>query len=145
MCYSCCRCDVREWFAVFCSSVAIDIKLKTIEFLPSRTAKQLLSSLESVARLYRCGGFIVKPCLMDMEFKPLEKLSKDIPVNTTAAREHVNDIERGIRVIKDRSRSVVSELPYKHCMPDVFIIYLLSFVVLWLNAFPNANGAPIEH
>ena len=54
----------------------------------------------------------MKLCLMDMEFKPLEKLSQNIPVNSTAAREHVNDIERGIRVIKDRSRSVVSELPY---------------------------------
>ncbi|KAL7503745.1 hypothetical protein ACHAXN_001495 [Cyclotella atomus] len=100
-----------------------DIKLKTIEFLPSHTAEQLLSSLESVARLYPRGGFIVKLCLMDMEFKPLEKLSKDIPVNITAAREHVNDIERSIRVIKDRSQSVVSELPYKHrvvaqCLPE---------------------------
>ena len=64
-----------------------DIKLKTIEFLPSHTAEQLLSSLESVARLYPRGGFIVKLCLMDMEFKPLEKLSKDIPVKITGARE----------------------------------------------------------
>jgi hypothetical protein len=38
---------------------------------------------------------------MDMEFKPLESLSKSIPVNTTAAREHVNDVERSIRTIKD--------------------------------------------
>lgn len=81
---------------------------------------------------------------MDMEFKPLESLSKSIPVNTTAAREHVNDVERSIRTIKDRSRSVISELPYKRCMSDVFIIFLLRFVVLWLNAFPNANGASTE-
>ncbi|KAL7502512.1 hypothetical protein ACHAXN_001501 [Cyclotella atomus] len=78
-----------------------DIKLKTVEFLPSRTAKQLLESLESVAQLYRRGGFLVKLCLMDMEFKPLESLSKSIPVNTTVAREHVNDVERSIRTIKD--------------------------------------------
>jgi hypothetical protein len=30
-------------------------------------------------------------------------------------------------------------------MPDMFIIFLLRFVVLWLNAFPNANGASTEH
>lgn len=29
-------------------------------------------------------------------------------------------------------------------MPNVFIIFLLRFVVLWLNAFPNANGASTE-
>ncbi|KAL7502841.1 hypothetical protein ACHAXN_000737, partial [Cyclotella atomus] len=41
-------CDVCERFAVFVTQ-SRDIKLKTIEFLPSRTAKQLLSSLGSVA------------------------------------------------------------------------------------------------
>ncbi len=69
------------------------IKLITLEFLPSRTAKQLLKSLETVARIYRRGGYLVRLCLMDMEFRPLEKLSEDIPINTTAANEHVADIE----------------------------------------------------
>lgn len=81
---------------------------------------------------------------MDMEFKPLEDISTDVPVNTTAAREHVTDIERSIRVIKDRSRSTLSEVPYKHCMPDAFVIFLLKFVVLWLNAFVSDNGASDE-
>jgi hypothetical protein len=48
------------------------IQLRTIEYLPSRTKKQLRVSLQSVARLYRRGGFLIKMCLMDMEFKPLE-------------------------------------------------------------------------
>jgi hypothetical protein len=120
------------------------IKLRTIEFLPSRTKRKLHQSLQTVARFYRRGGFIIRMCLMDMEFKPLEELSTDVPINTTAAREHVNDIERSIRMIKDRSRSVLSELPYKHCLPDVFIIYLLRFVILWLNAFPEPNCASDE-
>ena len=120
------------------------IKLITVEFLPSRMAKQLHASLDAVARLYRRGGFLVKMCLMDIEFKPLEDLSTDVPVNTTAAREHVGDVERSIRVIKDRCRSVLSEVPYKHCMPDVFIVFLLRFVVLWLNAFPSDNGVSTE-
>eukprot|EP00804_Cyclotella_cryptica_P031175 CCRYP_011748-RA/>CCRYP_011748-RA protein AED:0.26 eAED:0.26 QI:0/0/0/1/0/0/5/0/530 len=67
-------------------------------------------------------------CLMDMEFKPLEDLSQDVPVNTTAAREHVGDIERALR----------------HCMPNILIVFLLRFVVLWLNAFPSDHGASTE-
>ncbi|KAL7505827.1 hypothetical protein ACHAXN_003260, partial [Cyclotella atomus] len=92
----------------FFVTLSRDIKLRTIEYLPSRTKKQLHASLQSVARLYRRGGFLIKMCLMDMEFKPLEDISTDIPVNTTAAREHVGDVERKIRVIKDRSRSTLS-------------------------------------
>ena len=120
------------------------IKLLTTEFLPSRTANQLHDSLQTVARLYRRGGFLVKMCLMDMEFKPLEDVSKDVPINTTAAREHVTDVEQSIHVIKDRCRSVISEVPYKHCMPDVFIVFLLRFVVMWLNAFPSGSGVSTE-
>ena len=83
-------------------------------------------------------------CLMDMEFKKLEDNCTEVLVNTTAAREYVGDIERCIRTIKDRCRSVVSELPYKQCMPDIFIVYLLKFIVLWMNAFPSSSGVSTE-
>ncbi|KAL7479347.1 hypothetical protein ACHAW6_005081 [Cyclotella cf. meneghiniana] len=69
------------------------LKLITIKFLPSCTTKQLHASLEAVTRLYRQSGFLVQICLMNMEFKPLKDRSWDIPVNTTAAREHVGDIK----------------------------------------------------
>ena len=69
------------------------IKLLTIKFLPSCTTNTLHDSLQTLARLYRRDGFLVKMCLMDMEFKPLEDSSKDVPINTTTAREHIVDIE----------------------------------------------------
>jgi hypothetical protein len=121
------------------------IKLVTLEFLPSRTTDQLHKSLLAVARLYRRGGFLVKlMALMDMEFKKLEDGSTEVAINTTVAREHVSDIERCIRIIKDRCRSVLSELPYKKFLPDIFIVHLLKFVVLWLNTFPSDNGVSTE-
>eukprot|EP00956_Cyclotella_meneghiniana_P038953 scaffold162906_cov46-Cyclotella_meneghiniana.AAC.1 len=128
----------------FFVTLSRDIKLGTLEFLPSRTTDQLHKSLQTVARIYRRGGFLVKMCLMDMEFKKLEDGTTEVMINTTAAREHVTDIERYIRSIKDRCRSVLSELPYKECMPDVFIIFLLKFVILWMNAFPAKNGVSDE-
>lgn len=77
---------------------------------------------------------------MDMEFEPLIDKSEDVLINTTAAREHVGDIERYIRTQKERSRSVIAELPYKEFMPDPFIVRLMYFVAFWINAFPNENG-----
>ena len=70
----------------------------------------------------------------------LLEMMDDIVVNTTAAREHVGDIERSIRSIKHWGRRVVSELPYNDCMSDQIVINLLYFVVFWMNAMPSTSG-----
>ncbi|KAL7479585.1 hypothetical protein ACHAW6_005310 [Cyclotella cf. meneghiniana] len=110
------------------------IGLMTIEFLPSRTSDQLYNYLLKVVRFYKRGGFLIKMCLMDMEFEVLESKSEVALVNCTAAREHVGDIERSIRTIRERARCTTSELPFGHCMPDAMLVRLLYDVVLWLNA-----------
>jgi hypothetical protein len=67
---------------------------------------------------------------MDMEFKPMVDDFDEALINVAAAREHVGDVERAIS----------SELPFKHCMPNQFIIHLMMFVTLWINAFPSDSG-----
>ncbi len=47
------------------------ISLIMIEFLPLRTAKCLVLTLEQVIRVYGVAGFIVQVTLMDMEFEKL--------------------------------------------------------------------------
>eukprot|EP00956_Cyclotella_meneghiniana_P026461 scaffold57247_cov37-Cyclotella_meneghiniana.AAC.7 len=129
----------------FFVTVSRGIKLYTAEFTPSRTVEMLTSKLMKVVRIYRRGGFLVRTALMDMEFKPLADQCDEVNINTTSAREHVGDIERGVRFIQERTRSTVSELPYKHCMPDVFIIHLVYFVVMWMNAFLSDSGVSTEY
>jgi hypothetical protein len=65
-------------------------------------------------------------------------------VNTSAAREHVGDIERQIRVIKERGPGTISKMPRDMILPKKFIIHLVSFVVLWLNATKEANGISVD-
>jgi hypothetical protein len=72
------------------------ISLMTIEFLPSRTAKCLALTLEQVIRVYGVARFIVPVALMDMEFEKLKDVLLNIMINTTAAKEHVGEIERKI-------------------------------------------------
>jgi hypothetical protein len=62
-----------------------------------------------------------------------------VTLNTTATIEHVPEIERQIRVIKERARAIRSTLPFKR-MPNRMIVELINFVVLWLNAFPPSSG-----
>ena len=72
----------------------------TAEYVPSRTAKQLAYSLTQIINTYTRKGFVMNLALMDMEFEKVREKMATVEVNTTAAREHVPDIERQIRLIK---------------------------------------------
>jgi hypothetical protein len=56
-------------------------------------------------QLYSHGGMIVQTILMDMEFdKTAEPLMGDVAVNMSTAREHIAEIERSIRTIKEATK-----------------------------------------
>ncbi len=115
------------------------LSLVTIEHLLSRTAKHLALTLERVFRIYATAGFVVQMAMMDMEFEKLKTLLPHVALNTTAACEHVGEIERKIRVIKKRARGTINTLPYKK-LPKMMVIELLHFCVMWMNSFPMKSG-----
>jgi hypothetical protein len=115
------------------------ISLVMIEFLPSRTAKGLALTVERVLEVYARGGFVVQMMMMDMEFKKLVDLLRNVTINTTAAREHVGEIEQKIQGIKERVRGTMNTLPYSH-LPKLIIIELMHFCVMWMNEFPVKLG-----
>ena len=61
-------------------------------------------------------------------------------LNTTASKENVLDIERNIRVIKERMGYLTSFLPYKPLTRSMVIV-MVKFVILCLNAFPTKGGS----
>jgi hypothetical protein len=78
---------------------------------------------------------------MDMEFDKLRDKLPNVILNTTAAWEHVGEIERKIWVVKERARSTISILLYK-LLPKLVIIKLMHFCVMWMNSFPVKLGIP---
>jgi hypothetical protein len=68
-----------------------------------------------------------------------ELITYGINLNTTAASENVPDVERQIRVLKERARALRSTLPFK-IIPGRMIIEMLANVVLWINVFPPSSG-----
>ena len=90
-------------------------------------------------KVYTSGGFVVQTMMMDMEFEKLVDLLPNVTVNTMAAREHVGEIERKIRVIKERARGTMNTLPYPQ-LPRLMTIKLMHFCVMWMNAFPVKSG-----
>ena len=62
-----------------------------------------------------------------------------ITLNTASPEEHVPEVERHIRTIKGKSKSVINVLPFKKIPPRMLteLVYYSNF---WNNAFPNKNG-----
>ena len=83
----------------FLVSASRGLNLIAAEHTPSRTAKSLAEGIRRIIDLYSRGSFQVGTVLMDNEFEKLTNLVPIIQINTTAAKEHVPEIERRIRLI----------------------------------------------
>ena len=69
----------------------------------------------------------------------MKELLPTIVCNTTAAKEHVAEAERNIRVAKKRNRGAVNTLPFTY-IPRRIKNEFIYFVTLWFNAFPVKSG-----
>jgi hypothetical protein len=122
----------------FLVSASRNINLITIEHVPHHTAAKLGHLLQHIINVYARAGFTVQTILMDNDF---EKVKDQVPLavlNTPAAAEHIGEIERCIRVIKERSRGIICTLPYTR-LPQQMLIHLLHYIVMWLNNFPVSS------
>ncbi len=95
-----------------------------MEFIPNRTVATLIGAIKKVINLYARGGYTINLIMMDREFEKLEGLLGPVEINTTASREHVGEIERSNRIVKERVRSISSTLPSK-ILPKQVVIHVL--------------------
>jgi hypothetical protein len=62
-----------------------------------------------------------------------------LAINTTAAKEHVPEVKRKIRLIKEWGRGILNNLLFKK-MTRLMLTELVYHLVLRLNAFPANSG-----
>jgi len=89
-------------------------------------------------------GFTVKEIHADPEFACLQDefikpANGAIDMHICAAAAHVPEAERNIQTVKERNRSTVSALPYKH-YPQILKIAIVNESARALNIVPHANG-----
>ena len=125
----------------FLTTISKKIKFRTIEFIPKRTVENLYKAFDNVFRIYNASNYEIIELYVDPEFKALKDTMQDIDIkmNYSSAQEHVPDIERSIRVIKERFRSLFHRLPYK-CITKQMVKYGAMECVRWLNSFPTKGG-----
>jgi hypothetical protein len=99
----------------FLVTISRKIKFATIELLTNRQAETIGKSVTDVMRLYGSRGFLVNMTHADGEFEVLRgKLAlSGSGLNVCSNDEHVPEIERFIRTVKDRARCMYNSVPFK--------------------------------
>jgi hypothetical protein len=125
----------------FFATISRGLKFTTVENIPTRKMAQLVQATRNVQKLYQLRGFKVEAAMMDGEFDAIrgDLLGAGIKLNITSANEHVPEIERRIRVIKERTRATRHELPFTY-IPKLMVVYMVRNATMWLNAFPAKGG-----
>ena len=125
----------------FLVSISQNIKFGTVEAINNQKAKTILLAVQNIRRLYRSRGFRVRVMKMDGEFECIrgELADMQITLNIVSRNEHVPEVERRIRTIKERSRSVYNMLPFKK-IPMQMTVQMVYNCNFWLNVFPPTPG-----
>ena len=95
--------------------------------LRNRKKETLADSINKMVRIYNNNGVTVQSAFLDGEFASLRDFV-NVTLHIAGAGEHVGDIERLIRVIKERFRAILSTLPFKR-LPTCMIVALYIFVL----------------
>ena len=81
---------------------------------------------------------------MDGKFEKVkQKLIKIIEVNIIIRNEDVPEIERKIRHIKEHTRMIKADMPYK-VLPSIMIKQMVLHAVLFINAYIDKQGISNE-
>jgi hypothetical protein len=123
----------------FLVTTSRNLHFGTVEDLDDREIPTVSRALSCVIKLYERRGFNVTIINADREFAPLEVDFPTIAFNLTSRDEHVPEIERYIRTVKDRVRCGYNLLPFTR-IPRLMLARLVGNAVFWLNAFPHKAG-----
>ena len=131
---------------VFLVTRSDHINYITADPLPNRKHEHITKVLSKHMRMYSTRGFRITNVYADGEFNTDDMISFVMPaaLHICAADEHVPKIERPIRTLKERCRSMCHSLPYSS-MPKIMTIALVQSCAFWINAFPAAGGVSQQY
>ena len=110
----------------FLVTISRGVKFGTSEMLGNQKGKTILDAIKHVITVYIQRGFRITHLMMDGQFETQRADLADLKItlNTVSNDEHVPEIERHIRTIKERTRCVYNTLPFTK-MPSRMIIEMV--------------------
>ena len=116
----------------FFLTLSCKITFTAVNHLADRIVPQIFKAFKEIYQYYLQRGFRITVVHADGEFAPLKPLIESIPggpmVNLASANEHVPEIERRIRVVKERCRATRHSLPFER-IPKLLTIHIVLNVV----------------
>ena len=121
------------------TSISRKLLFTTARALRSRDNDTVISAIMEVISFYKMHEHEVDFILSDNEFGPLKKrIRKDMgaELNLSSPNEQVPEVERNIRLIKERLRSMLAGMPYSK-IPTNFKRELILTCASMLNVIPR--------
>jgi hypothetical protein len=125
---------------LFLMSISDRLKLVIVTNVQNKSAKELHTALKTHIEIYGTRNYRVTAILTDGEAGIVADMfsHQGVRFNVTAKNEHVGDIERMGRTLKERVRCHWNILPYK--MDKEMIVHCVCFCVSAINMFPKDNS-----
>ena len=117
------------------------LRFNTAEMVTDQKASTLLTAIKQVRDIYAQRGFRVTVAIMDGQFEPLrgDLAGLNIGLQVAGHDDHVPEVERYIRTLKERVRAIYNTLPFQ-TLPARLVIEMVYYCNFWLNAFPHPDG-----
>ena len=123
----------------FLHTISRDLQFRTIATVPNRTHATILKEIQAVIKLYAVRGFVVCDIHADAEFECIREDVLPIHLDIVPADDHVGEIERSNRTVKERARACVHGLPFRR-IPKLVVVSVVADVVRCLNMLPAPTG-----
>ena len=120
-------------------TILCHLHYSTGQVLRSTKLNDLEGNLINVMKEYQYRGFAIRLLLVDKQFEGLEHRFVGVTVNTVSRDEHVPEVERLTRTIKERCRCYFALIPFKK-IPHRMAIELVNTCIFYINAFPWISG-----
>ena len=111
--------------------------------VPDQTKETMMSFVNKSVSEYTSRGFAVIDTHADKEFECLRGCLGNVSLEICGPDEHVPEVERSIRTMKETMRATAHGLPYRR-LPKIMIVELVAMATRCLNGFPKEDGVS-EH
>jgi hypothetical protein len=128
----------------FFHTISKGIKFRTAEPVASTSHRLTLMCLTAVARVYHTNNFRLIQINADMAFEGIREDLRPVGLVTAPAGKKVPEVERSVRVVKERLRCIKAGLPFRRvtkAMTKAFVAQACKS----LNDVPPKEGASRLH
>ena len=98
-------------------SISRNFHFRTVEYLMNMSKageQEIKDGISRILNIYRARGLIVSQLNCDNEFECVEDSIRPTMLHVVGANEHVGDVERSVRTVKECTRCHVHRLPYTY-------------------------------